>query len=100
VVIAIILWYHKLMHSTTSTVDCAVVTLRLPTWLYDAVKTLAEERGISVNQFITEALKKAVKADRIRLAREGYAEYGREARAELEEGMAEWSEMLERDDAR
>ncbi len=88
------------MQSTTSTVDCAVVTLRLPTWLYEAVKMLAEEKGISINQFIVDALKKAVKAERIKLAREGYAEYAREGRAELEEGMAEWSEMLERDDAR
>ena len=62
------------MHSTTSTVDCAVVTSRIPTWLYDAVKMLAEEKGISINQFIIEALKKAVKAERILLAREGYAE--------------------------
>ena len=88
------------MHSTTSTVDCAVITLRLPTWLYNAAKMLAEEKGISLNQFITEALKKEIKADRIRLAREGYAEFAHEAHAEAEEGMAEWSGMLERDDAR
>jgi predicted transcriptional regulator len=88
------------MRNSVSTIDCVAITLRLPTELYLAAKQIAEARQISLNQLINEAVKKAVRAERLELAREGYAEYSCEDAAELEEGMAEWSGMLERDDAR
>ena len=87
-------WYH-IMKSHS---DTTAFTTRLSARLADEAKQLAEKRKVSLNRLVTQSLEKELAAERLKLAREGYAHYAASDASEAEEGMAEWSELVELDD--
>ena len=64
----------------------SVVTLRLPEWLHDAARKLAEEESISVNQLIALAL--AEKLSALETERFFAGRAGKGSRAAFEQAMA------------
>jgi len=78
--------------------DTTAFTARLSARLADEAKQLAEKRKVSLNRLVTESLEKELASERLRLASEGYAHYAAIDAREAEEGMAEWSELVELDD--
>ncbi|MCD6283289.1 hypothetical protein J7J84_06790 [bacterium] len=78
--------------------DTTVFTTRLSARLANEAKRLAAKRRVSLNRLVAESLEKELAAERLKLAREGYAHYAAVDAAEAEEGMAEWSELMELDD--
>jgi len=78
--------------------DTTVFTTRLSARLANEAKRLAAKRRVSLNRLVAESLEKELAAERLKLAREGYAHYAAVDAAEAEEGMAEWSELTELDD--
>ena len=75
--------------------DTTTFTTRLSARLAEEAKQLAEKRRVSLNRLVTQSLEKELAAERLMLAREGYAHYATVDAAEAEEGMAEWSELVE-----
>ncbi|OPX23763.1 MAG: hypothetical protein B1H03_00635 [Planctomycetales bacterium 4484_113] len=80
--------------------DTTSLTTRLSSKLAAEAKRLARSRNVSLNRLIADALRSELEREKLKLAREGYAYYAAEDAAEVEQGMAEWSELLEREDAR
>ena len=83
-----------------SNTDTTSLTARLASELAAEAKQLARARKVSLNRLIADAVRRELDREKLKLAAEGYAHYAAEDAAEAEEGMDEWSELLEREDAR